>query len=68
MSPKASSKPGACPVCDQPAQLATRPFCSAACRDRDLLQWLGEGYRVPGQPVDEAAQKNGNYGLDSEPD
>jgi len=64
MSPKSAP----CPVCRQPAQPATKPFCSAACRDRDLLQWLGEGYRVPGQPVDESHQKNGNYGLDSEPD
>jgi endogenous inhibitor of DNA gyrase (YacG/DUF329 family) len=63
-----SPKPAPCPVCGQPAQPATRPFCSPACRDRDLLQWLGEGYRVPGPPVDEDAQKNGNYGLDSEPD
>jgi endogenous inhibitor of DNA gyrase (YacG/DUF329 family) len=63
-----SPKPAACPVCGQPAQPATRPFCGPACRDRDLLQWLGEGYRVPGAPVDEHAQKNGNYGLDSEPD
>ena len=38
------------------------------CRDRDLLQWLGEGYRVPGMPGDEALQKNDDYGLDSEPD
>ncbi len=68
MSPKPASKSGACPVCRQPAQPATKPFCSAACRDRDLLQWLGEGYRVPGAPVDEGHQKNGNYGLDSEPD
>jgi endogenous inhibitor of DNA gyrase (YacG/DUF329 family) len=68
MPPKASPKPGACPVCRKPVQPATKPFCSAACRDRDLLQWLGEGYRVEGAPADEAVQKNGNYGLDSEPD
>ncbi|QGP79351.1 DNA gyrase inhibitor YacG [Sphingobium sp. CAP-1] len=68
MSPKSSSEPAACPVCGQPAKQETRPFCSPACRDRDLLQWLGEGYRVPGPPSHEATQKNGNYGLDSEPD
>jgi endogenous inhibitor of DNA gyrase (YacG/DUF329 family) len=28
------------------------PFCSQGCRDRDLLQWLGEGYRVPGPTAD----------------
>ncbi|MET0365652.1 MAG: DNA gyrase inhibitor YacG [Sphingobium sp.] len=63
-----SPKPVPCPVCRQPAQPATRPFCSTACRDRDLLQWLGEGYRVAGSPAKEDDQKNGNYGLDSEPD
>ncbi|OAN54968.1 DNA gyrase inhibitor YacG [Sphingobium sp. TCM1] len=63
-----SPKPASCPVCGQPSRPETRPFCGPACRDRDLLQWLGEGYRVPGPPADEVAQKNGNYGLDSEPD
>ena len=24
------------------------PFCSRGCKDRDLLKWLGEGYRIPG--------------------
>ena len=28
------------------------PFCSRGCKDRDLLKWLGEGYRIPGPPVD----------------
>jgi endogenous inhibitor of DNA gyrase (YacG/DUF329 family) len=62
MSPKAP----ACPICGQPAQPATRPFCTPACRDRDLLQWLGEGYRVPGAPADLGTQKNGQEGLDSD--
>ena len=35
------------------------PFCSRGCKDRDLLNWLGEGYRVPGPPADAD-------GLDSE--
>ncbi|MES2156455.1 MAG: DNA gyrase inhibitor YacG [Pseudomonadota bacterium] len=64
MSPKAAS----CPVCRQPASPENRPFCSPACRDRDLLQWLGEGYRVPGPPAEEGAEKIGNYGLDSDAD
>lgn len=41
----------ACPICGEPAHPDTRPFCSARHRDRDLLQWLGEGYRLPGGPV-----------------
>jgi endogenous inhibitor of DNA gyrase (YacG/DUF329 family) len=35
------------------------PFCSRGCKDRDLLKWLGEGYRIPGPPA-------GPAGLDSE--
>jgi len=64
MSPKAA----ACLVCKKPASADTRPFCSAACRDRDLLQWLGEGYRVAGPPAEDDTQKIGDYGLDSEQD
>ncbi|MEJ7926023.1 DNA gyrase inhibitor YacG [Sphingobium sp. AN641] len=62
MSPKSAS----CPVCRQPASAATRPFCSARCRDRDLLQWLGDGYRVPGPPAWSDDEKSGDYGLDSD--
>ncbi len=42
-----------CPICGKPASVAEQPFCSRGCRDRDLLQWLGDGYRVPGPPADE---------------
>jgi endogenous inhibitor of DNA gyrase (YacG/DUF329 family) len=37
-----------CPLCKRPSVAEHLPFCSQRCRDRDLLQWLGEGYRVPG--------------------
>ena len=30
---------------------AHAPFCSQGCRDRDLLNWLGDNYRVPGPPA-----------------
>ncbi|WP_066702350.1 DNA gyrase inhibitor YacG [Sphingobium amiense] len=63
-----SPKPASCSICGQPAQAATRPFCSPACRDRDLLQWLGEGYRVPGASAAAGFQKNDGEGLDSEAD
>ena len=39
----------ACPVCRQPSDPEHAPFCSRGCKDRDLLQWLGEGYRLPGR-------------------
>lgn len=58
------NKGSACPICGQPAVPDRRPFCSSACRDRDLLQWLGEGYGVPGEPVDEAAEKSSENGVD----
>lgn len=44
--------PGKCPLCRQPATPAHAPFCSLRCKDRDLLQWLGDGYRIPGAAID----------------
>ncbi len=41
-----------CPVCGSPAAGEYKPFCSRGCKDRDLLQWLGEGYRIPAGPAD----------------
>jgi endogenous inhibitor of DNA gyrase (YacG/DUF329 family) len=46
-----------CPVCGKPVAAAHAPFCSQGCRDRDLLQWLGEGYRVPGPRVETDEQE-----------
>jgi endogenous inhibitor of DNA gyrase (YacG/DUF329 family) len=42
------------------------PFCSQGCRDRDLLQWLGEGYRVPGPTANAEGHEIDADGLDSE--
>jgi hypothetical protein len=50
-----------CPVCAAPTAAQHRPFCSQGCRDRDLLQWLGDGYRIPGPPADPESES----GLDS---
>ncbi|WP_408642032.1 DNA gyrase inhibitor YacG [Sphingomonas radiodurans] len=49
-----------CPLCAQPANRTHAPFCSPRCRDRDLLQWLSDGYLIPGPPLDPD-------GLDSRP-
>jgi uncharacterized protein len=49
------AKRNGCPICGKPAHQDFNPFCSRGCKDRDLLQWLGEGYRVPGEPVDPEA-------------
>jgi hypothetical protein len=43
---------GACPVCRKAASEEHAPFCSRGCKDRDLLQWLGGGYRIPGPAAD----------------
>jgi endogenous inhibitor of DNA gyrase (YacG/DUF329 family) len=43
----------ACPICAAPAVPDHAPFCSRGCKDRDLLRWLGDGYRIPGPSVDE---------------
>jgi endogenous inhibitor of DNA gyrase (YacG/DUF329 family) len=39
-------------VCRKPMSAEHAPFCSRGCKDRDLLQWLGDGYRIPGPPAD----------------
>jgi uncharacterized protein len=55
------AKRDGCPICGSATTDEFKPFCSRGCKDRDLLQWLGEGYRVPGEPVDIESQS----GLDS---
>lgn len=45
-------KRDACPVCGNATDPLHKPFCGRGCKDRDLLQWLGEGYRIPAEPVD----------------
>jgi len=53
MSNTPTDRPRRCPICRKPAAPAHAPFCSAACRDRDLIAWLDERYVVPGRPADE---------------
>ena len=49
--PKAS-KAKSCPLCGKPEHPGHTPFCSRGCKDRDLLKWLGEGYRIAGPAAD----------------
>ncbi|MGQ2935711.1 MAG: DNA gyrase inhibitor YacG [Sphingopyxis sp.] len=51
MPNRTSAKSQSCPLCGKPREPEYKPFCSRGCRDRDLLTWFGEGYRVP---VDQA--------------
>ena len=44
-----------CPICGAPSARPHTPFCSRGCKDRDLLRWLGEGFRIPGPPADTEA-------------
>jgi endogenous inhibitor of DNA gyrase (YacG/DUF329 family) len=62
MSKRASRN--VCALCGAPATAQHAPFCSQGCRDRDLLNWLGEGYRLPGPAV--ASERISQGGLDSE--
>ena len=55
------SRPAArCPLCRKPIRDEEyRPFCSRGCKDRDLLAWLGEGYRLPVPPAAEEDERDG---------
>lgn len=44
-----------CPLCGKPEHHEHQPFCSRGCKDRDLLKWLGEGYRIPGPQAEAPA-------------
>ena len=57
-----TKKTDTCPICRKPADAVHKPFCSQGCKDRDLLNWLGDAYRVPGEPVSPEASD----GLDSD--
>ena len=60
------SKAESCPLCGKPTDAKHKPFCSQGCRDRDLLNWLDGGYRVPGHPADPDLTDGAQDGLDSE--
>lgn len=49
------AKADTCPICKRPSAREFKPFCSARCKDRDLLKWLGDGYAIPGEPIDPEA-------------
>ena len=58
-SPPARSRRPRCPICGRPSDERFRPFCSARCRDQDLLNWLDGRYAIPVQesePDDEGPE------------
>ncbi|MDA7980993.1 MAG: DNA gyrase inhibitor YacG [Pirellulales bacterium] len=45
-----------CPICGTMflgGHSKALPFCSSRCRTIDLGRWLGEGYSVPSNPLDD---------------
>jgi endogenous inhibitor of DNA gyrase (YacG/DUF329 family) len=62
-----SSPDKRCAYCGKAARAPEHaPFCSQGCRDRDLLQWLGEGYSVPVDADEaQALDKGDDDGLDA---
>lgn len=61
-----NSRPDSCPLCGKPTDAKHKPFCSQGCRDRDLLNWLDEGYRVAGPPADPDLPGSRDDGLDTD--
>ncbi len=59
------AKKDGCSICGKPVNPTHTPFCSQGCRDRDLLQWLGEGYRIPAGPAERDEENSPPPGLDS---
>ena len=41
------SQKAACPLCQRPAKILHRPFCSSRCAHLDLGKWLTESYAIP---------------------
>lgn len=48
-----------CAYCGKsPRVSAFTPFCSRGCQDRDLVQWLREGYVVPASDNEDELSDN----------
>ena len=46
-----------CPVCGNKTSAATKPFCSARCREVDLNRWFTGGYAVPAVELDDVDEE-----------
>ena len=44
---KGHSLKAACPLCQRPAEVLYRPFCSHRCAQLDLGKWLTGCYAIP---------------------
>lgn len=45
--------PRTCPICKKPEAPEFEPFCSRRCSDVDLGKWLGDGYAIAGEPLED---------------
>ncbi len=45
-----------CPICGKPEDPALEPFCSKRCAQVDLGRWLGDGYSIAGEPLEDLPQ------------
>ena len=43
---KGHSQKAACPLCQRPAEILHRPFCSRRCAQLDLGKWLTGSYAI----------------------
>ena len=60
--PNPRDKTKGCPLCGKPSAAGHTPFCSRGCKDRDLLRWLDEGYRLPGPTAASGVDSEGSDG------
>ena len=47
-----------CPLCGSKTDVDYKPFCSSLCKDRDLLSWLNEDYKIPAGCEEEIEEKD----------
>ena len=40
---------GKCPICGEPTEYESRPFCSRRCANIDLYRWMSGGYAIAGR-------------------
>lgn len=61
-----------CPTCRKSTrydpQNEFRPFCSARCKNEDIVGWAEESFRIPGRTVGIAEVEGGKDGPEDEED
>ncbi|MSP52606.1 MAG: DNA gyrase inhibitor YacG [Alphaproteobacteria bacterium] len=57
MAPRPGQRQG-CPICGAPPTERLAPFCSTACADRDLAQWVTGRYAIA-SAIPESSESDG---------